>query len=143
MGRVNFLLVIARVALIIGLARAVDIPRCNKGTFESVFTKDETIESIKAVAKGEEYGEGRANPSYPNNPKNLPELCAVTVNVVSSSNSSFRVGLFLPTDWNNRFLAVGNGGVGTPTNPYGESCEPANDAYTVRWRYQLAGYGSG
>lgn len=48
--------------------------------------------------------------AYPKNGTNLPPLCAVSVNVTSSNTSSFTFGIFLPTNWNGRFLAVGNGG---------------------------------
>ena len=48
--------------------------------------------------------------AYPTNATNLPPFCAVQINVTSSASSSFTFGLFLPTSWNRRFLAVGNGG---------------------------------
>jgi feruloyl esterase len=47
---------------------------------------------------------------YPTNAFNLPALCAVSVQVQSIGNSTYGFGLFLPDDWNQRFLAVGNGG---------------------------------
>jgi hypothetical protein len=83
---------------------------CRESTFKTALGDNATIEKIEVVAKGQEYGEGAANVAYPKNPANLPELCAVTVRVNSSSTSSFRFGLFLPTEWNSDFLAVGNGG---------------------------------
>jgi feruloyl esterase len=47
---------------------------------------------------------------------NLPGLCAVSVQVQSISNSTFGFGLFLPDEWNGRFLATGNGGFGGGIN---------------------------
>ncbi|TKX25492.1 hypothetical protein C1H76_2142 [Elsinoe australis] len=51
-----------------------------------------------------------SNIAYPRSPVRLQALCAVQVNVVSSNSSAFDFGLFLPNQWNNRFIAVGNGG---------------------------------
>ena len=48
--------------------------------------------------------------AYPTSPQGLKALCAVQINMTSSSSSAFSFGLFLPREWNNRFLAVGNGG---------------------------------
>lgn len=48
--------------------------------------------------------------AYPTSPTQLQALCAVQVNVTSSPTSAFSFGLFLPEDWNDRYLAVGNGG---------------------------------
>lgn len=84
--------------------------RCRESTFESILEDNQSIEKVDAVSKGDDYGEGEENLGYPNNPAKLPELCAVTVRVTSSARSAYRFGLFLPTDWNSRFLAVGNGG---------------------------------
>ncbi|KAI1386112.1 tannase and feruloyl esterase [Hypoxylon trugodes] len=46
----------------------------------------------------------------------LPDLCAVELNVTSSETSSYSVSIFLPSNWNSRFLAVGGGGVAGYTN---------------------------
>lgn len=90
---------------------AVDITqRCKTSTFEPALDDNARIESVDVVSKGDECGEGEANLAYPVNPTNLPELCAVVVNVTSSSKSSFRFGVFLPTEWNSKMLTVGNGG---------------------------------
>ncbi|OHF01497.1 tannase and feruloyl esterase [Colletotrichum orchidophilum] len=58
------------------------------------------------------------NIAYPKNATHLPSLCVVSVNVTSSSTSSYTFGLFLPDGWNHRFLAVGNGGFSGGINWY-------------------------
>lgn len=83
---------------------------CSIKTFEHVLPASANIVSAELVANGQAYGEGAANVAYPISPTRLPELCAVIVNVSSSDISNYRFGLFLPTEWNSRFLAVGNGG---------------------------------
>ncbi|KAN0116868.1 putative ferulic acid Esterase/Feruloyl esterase [Hyaloscypha variabilis] len=50
------------------------------------------------------------SPPFPDPATCLPALCAIRVNVVSSPNSSFNFGLFLPEEWNSRFMVSGNGG---------------------------------
>lgn len=83
---------------------------CNKAFFIDILPPEASLENIAAVPEDGSYGEGKANIAYPIDPTNLPELCAVTINVASSPSSSYRFGLFLPTEWSGRFLAVGNGG---------------------------------
>jgi len=83
---------------------------CRSDTFDGILPKDALIESIDRVSNGSSYGEGPSNIAYPTNPTNLPELCAVTVKVTTSPTSAYRFGLLMPTQWNYRFLAVGNGG---------------------------------
>ncbi len=84
--------------------------RCDRPSFAGILPAGATLEKIAVVRQGGSYGEGTANIAYPTNPTNLPSLCAVTVRVKSSSTSSYRFGLFLPDNWNSKFLVVGNGG---------------------------------
>lgn len=93
-----------------GIWPPVKALRCNRVFFSHVLPPGATLEKVAVVPEGESYGEGEANVAYPKNPKNLPALCAVTVRVKSSPTSSYRFGLFLPDEWNSRFLVVGNGG---------------------------------
>jgi hypothetical protein len=83
---------------------------CDRASFAAVLPSEATVEAVAAVGPNGTYGEGAANVAYPTDPTNLPALCAVTVRVRSSSSSSYRFGLFLPNEWNSRFLVVGNGG---------------------------------
>ncbi|KUI55814.1 putative feruloyl esterase B-1 [Cytospora mali] len=83
---------------------------CSVDFFQAALPSNATVLSAVPVANGSTYGEGAADTPYPTNPTNLPENCAVIVNVTTSSSSSFRFGMFLPMQWNGRFLQVGNGG---------------------------------
>jgi hypothetical protein len=78
--------------------------------FADVLPADAALGKVAVVRENGSYGEGAANIAYPTNPTDLPGLCAVTVRVRSSPTSSYRFGLFLPDEWNGRFLVVGNGG---------------------------------
>ncbi|KAH7038404.1 Tannase/feruloyl esterase [Microdochium trichocladiopsis] len=40
------------------------------------------------------------------------DLCRVVVNITDTPGSSIRIDAWLPADWNGRFLATGNGGIG-------------------------------
>ncbi|KAB5522044.1 Tannase/feruloyl esterase [Coniochaeta sp. 2T2.1] len=85
-------------------------PRCVASKIKCLLPKGATLESVTAVPKGGSFGEGAANIAYPVNPTGLPELCAIIVKVPSSATTSYRFGLFLPSSWEQKFLAVGNGG---------------------------------
>lgn len=89
---------------------ATAISSCSVESFQNLLPSHATILSAVPVANGSTYGEGAVDIAYPTNPTNLPENCALIVNVTTSCTSSFRFGIFLPTQWNGRFLTVGNGG---------------------------------
>lgn len=83
---------------------------CSIEAINSILPANATTLSAVQVSANGTYGQGAADIAYPTNPTNLPGLCAVIVNVTSSPTSSFTFGLFLPEQWNERFLTVGNGG---------------------------------
>ena len=83
---------------------------CSVESLQNALPPNAVVLSALPLANGSTYGEGAADIPYPTNPTNLPENCAVTINVTTSPSSSFRFGIFLPTQWNGRFLQVGNGG---------------------------------
>lgn len=83
---------------------------CSIEALQAALPADASVLVAEQVASGGSFGEGPADIPYPTNPTNLPETCAVVVNVTTSASSNFRFSVFLPTQWNGRFLQVGNGG---------------------------------
>ena len=85
---------------------------CRPDTFTDILPNNATIHSVVPVPQNDSYGEPPSiNPAYPIAPTSLPELCALTVSIPTSTNSTIRFGLFLPPTWNTtRLLTVGTGG---------------------------------
>ncbi|KAH8680954.1 Tannase/feruloyl esterase [Xylariales sp. PMI_506] len=84
---------------------------CAASTFQPYLPAAASIERVASIQQGGTFGEGITDLGYPLNATNLPALCAVIVDVVSTSTSRYRFGMFLPTSiWNGRMLTVGNGG---------------------------------
>lgn len=102
--------------LIAFLALSVDALDCSTSTFTSVLPSNATVLQAVSVSQNGSFGAGFADLEFPGYAEALPELCAVEVLVQSSATSSFRFGLFLPTSWNKRFIATGNGGFGGGIN---------------------------
>ncbi|KAF9876849.1 feruloyl esterase b precursor [Colletotrichum karsti] len=74
-----------------------------------------TVTSVDEAGSFQEDG----NIAYPVNVTNLPSLCAVTfVAKTREGNATYKFGLFLPDEWNDHVLTVGNegydGGVNWP-----------------------------
>ncbi|KAJ0108862.1 feruloyl esterase b [Diaporthe amygdali] len=93
-----------------GMGAAAAATPCSVDALQAALPSDASILVAQPVASGGTFGEGSADIPYPTNPTDLPETCAVIVNVTTSPSSSFRFSIFLPTQWNKRFLQVGNGG---------------------------------
>lgn len=86
--------------------------RCSQATFQNVFPSNATINYVTKVAANGTFTDAYANA----NATSLPEGCAVSVRVPSSSNSSYVMAIYLPEDWNSRIMTTGNGGYGGFTN---------------------------
>lgn len=63
-----------------------------------------SVEFVRPVAENGTFEVPPGNIAYPVDPIALPALCAASVRVQSPKNTSFGFGLFLPNDWNGRFL---------------------------------------
>ena len=96
-------------ALFLGVVQATSPGRqCHVKSLEAVLPTNATVLYALPQSNGASFGD--QNIAYPLNATNLPAFCAVLVNVTSSPTSSFTFGLGLPDEWNERYLAVGNGG---------------------------------
>ena len=88
---------------------------CSIDSFATILPANATV--IQAVMVPENGTFGDPNDlEFPGVGIALPETCAVEVRVPTSSSSAYRFGLSLPTKWNHRFLATGNGGFGGGIN---------------------------
>ncbi|PSS27081.1 hypothetical protein M430DRAFT_31964 [Amorphotheca resinae ATCC 22711] len=87
---------------------------CTASAFSSILPSHATLSYAVSVPANGSFAD--PSPEFPVNDTGLPALCAISVNVLSSSNSSFNFGLFLPEDWNSRLLTSGNGGFGGGIN---------------------------
>jgi feruloyl esterase len=83
---------------------------CTSSAFQAHLPANATVAYTRRLSDNSTFEVPLGDIAYPVSPQGLKALCAVQVNVTSSSSSAFSFGLFLPTEWNNRFLAVGNGG---------------------------------
>ncbi|RDW63653.1 hypothetical protein BP6252_11198 [Coleophoma cylindrospora] len=108
---------LALATLLLPRSYAYTLDNCNNAFFDSVLpTNASTLLTSQVPANGS-FGQA-ADIAYPTNATNLPALCAVIINVTSSATSSYTFGLFLPNEWNDRFIAVGNGGFSGGINWY-------------------------
>jgi feruloyl esterase len=87
---------------------------CTASAFNGLLPSNVTVNFATAVPAGGSFN--HPSPEFPTNDTGLPALCAVSINVISSPESSFNFGLFLPRKWNNRYMASGNGGFGGGIN---------------------------
>lgn len=83
---------------------------CTTSAFQALLPSTATVISACHLPDNSTFEVPASNIAYPVSPTQLRALCVVHINVTSSSTSAYQFGLFLPDDWNDRFLAVGNGG---------------------------------
>ncbi|KAH7355600.1 feruloyl esterase B precursor [Pyrenochaeta sp. MPI-SDFR-AT-0127] len=92
------------------LVGAVGALECSSKSIQSILPSNASVNFALAVPANSTFQVPKSDTGYPTSPVGLPALCAVSVQVQSIGNTTFGFGLFLPENWNDRFLAVGNGG---------------------------------
>ncbi|KAM0123390.1 hypothetical protein ACHAO1_011308 [Botrytis cinerea] len=85
---------------------------CSTTTFQSIFNSNNVPATVKYTSQlgNNSTFKVTGNLAYPESPTGLQPLCAVEVVAFTEVGTNYTFGLFLPDTWNNRFLAVGNGG---------------------------------
>lgn len=94
-------------AALFGVAGALD---CSPSSIQSVLPSNASVNYAQVVPANATFQVPQSDTGYPTSPIGLPPLCAVSIQVQSIDDTTFGFGLFLPENWNGRFLAVGNGG---------------------------------
>lgn len=108
-----FIIALAFLAAVPSLAHV-----CSKCAISRALSEESraTINYIKHVPLNGNFTGSAMDTFMPANYSGLPALCAVSINIPSSANTSFNFGLFLPDTWNGRFITTGNGGFGGGIN---------------------------
>ncbi|KAK6384099.1 hypothetical protein LTR65_009858 [Meristemomyces frigidus] len=85
---------------------------CTPSAFTAILPPHASVAFTQSLPANSTFQVPAGDIAYPTSPTQLRALCAVQINVTSSASSAFSFGLFLPEpgEWNERFLAVGNGG---------------------------------
>ncbi|GAM90869.1 hypothetical protein ANO11243_089150 [Dothideomycetidae sp. 11243] len=98
------------------VSAASALPACTPASFSTFLDAGATVVAATRVENNGTFNVPPGNLAYPTDPTQLRSLCALQINVTSSNSSAYQFGLFLPDNWNERFLAVGSAGFGGGIN---------------------------
>lgn len=90
--------------LLAGVAATLD---CSLASLQAIIPENGTLNYVEHLAEGASFGDESQEPLAG---RDLPSGCAMGYFVPSSENSTLRIALLLPTNWNGRFMASGGGG---------------------------------
>ncbi|PWY75126.1 feruloyl esterase B precursor [Aspergillus heteromorphus CBS 117.55] len=91
-----------------GVSATANNLTCSSSFFSSLIPSNATLNYVTHVPENGTFGDRWAD----TNATSLPEGCAVGVQVQSSNVSHYNIAMYLPSSWNTRFMATGNGGYG-------------------------------
>lgn len=91
---------------------------CDLSTFIAILESfpEASLNYVTQIPQNGSFGDAATNIPFPRNATRLPELCAASINVKTPNNTSYNFGIFLPTQWNGRFLCTGNQAFGGGIN---------------------------
>ena len=86
--------------------------KCTPATFQPLLPSGSSVLFTTSIPTNGTFVENSANAGSPVEVTTLPALCAAKFTIPTSNCSTIDVALFLPDKWNQRLMAVGNGGFG-------------------------------
>ncbi|WYZ43945.1 hypothetical protein EsH8_VII_000381 [Colletotrichum jinshuiense] len=90
-------------------AAATNSTSCTPRLMSYWINANASISIVESVDTDGGFAE-EGNIAFPGNVTNLPSLCAVSFIAKTTTGQEYKFGLFLPDDWNEKILAVGNDG---------------------------------
>lgn len=92
-----------RLAAVAALTSGAVAITCDKDSLQSAFSSIATVDFATWMPANSTFNVPKADIAYPTAPTQLRAACAVQVSV-KNGTSNYGFGVFLPDDWNGRFL---------------------------------------
>lgn len=77
---------------------------CSGSAFEVAIPSNTSVTLVQTVSQNGTFEAPAGDVAYPASPTGLRALCALQIKAPAPGNTSYEFGLFLPEDWNGRFL---------------------------------------
>lgn len=112
---------------------------CSSASIQVLLPSIASVDFVLWQAGGSTFSVPSGDVAYPMSPTNLTAHCAVQIRV-KNGTSDYGFGMFLPDDWNGRFLYAHfliSYLKCCQADEHDQSC----GKWWLCWRYQLEGYG--
>lgn len=93
----------ARLAAAAALTSSAVAITCDKASLQSAFSSIATVDYAEWLPANSTFNVPKTDVAYPGSPTRTRAACAVQVSV-KNGTSNYGFGVFLPDDWNGRFL---------------------------------------
>ena len=77
---------------------------CAVNSFSGVIPSNASVNYAYALGSNSTYQVDAGDVGFPDNPTGLQSLCVVNVHQIGPSNTTWNFAMFLPDNWNGRFL---------------------------------------
>lgn len=93
----------AQLAAVAALTSGAVAITCDKASLQSAFSSIATVDYAEWLPANSSFAVSTADIAYPTSPTQMRAACAVQVSV-KNGTSNYGFGVFLPDDWDGRFL---------------------------------------
>jgi feruloyl esterase len=86
------------------LVAAVNAIDCSMAGFKALLPANVSVTSAYALPENSTFQVPAGDIAFPSSPTGLRALCALQAQVPAPGNTTYGFGMFLPSNWNGRFL---------------------------------------